>query len=182
VASPEELTKKWEQYKGDKILRLTHPDLKTQPVKTAKKGLKFSISKLKKLDLFKTEITYETAKRMNDLWETYISNVSGNRSLGSTLKEKIYDIQGAHIRIKFASNPCQVGIQGIVFFDSSNMLWLCTENNEVKKIAKAESILSIRCGTIETDVLGSAMLRKFHLRLTKPHKKLQENQSLLTLK
>jgi len=181
LSSPEDLTAQWQNYSGDKVLRMSHPEeIKIDPPKN-KKGLKMSISKLKKLNLYDTSIEHHVAQQMNALWEEYIVGLAGNRTIKSTLKERVYDLQGASICIKFSSNPTQVGLSGIVFYDSAHVLWLSTPSNSIKKVAKSGLIFAVRCRGSDADVLGSAMLRKFHLRLTKPHKKLLVNQQLLTL-
>ncbi len=115
------------------------------------------ISKIKK-----DKISYETLLPMNKIWNEYINNL-----LNGTLNEEIIaskllkaDLHGSIIEVINSNNKNNIGIKGILLYESKRTLNILTKENKVKTILKPGSLFEITCNNIEIQILGDNFLYK----------------------
>ena len=138
----------------DKFIKTTIKNKKRIPKSNYTKNL---ISKIKK-----DKISYESLLPMNKIWNEYINNL-----LNGTLNEEIIankflkaDLHGSMIKVINSNNKNNIGIKGILIFESRRTFNILTKENKVKTILKPGSLFEITFNNIEIQILGDNFLYK----------------------
>ena len=138
----------------DKFIKIKRKNKKRISKSNYTKNL---ISKIKK-----DKISYETLLPMNKIWNEYINNL-----LNGTLNEEIIaskllkaDLHGSIIEVINSNNKNNIGIKGILIYESKRTLNILTKENKVKTILKPGSLFEITFNNIEIQILGDNFLYK----------------------
>lgn len=164
-----------------RALRLTHPSKLSIP--QTNKGIKLSMKTLKQMGIHQEFPSYRMCCEIHQLWLEYLRELAGKNTLLHKLQTTIkqIDIQGAHVEVIYASNPSLVGVKGIIYYDTANTLNLVTAANRKIVIAKKGSMFQIGSVDFHTDVSGSALTRRPHMRVSKVLKNIPFNRIQLSL-
>ena len=135
--------------------------IKTQ-IKNKKRISKSNYTKNLISKIKKDKISYESLLPMNKIWNEYINNL-----LNGTLNEEIIagkflkaDLHGAMIEVINSNNKNNIGIKGILIFESRRTFNILTKENKVKTILKPGSLFEITFNNIEIQILGDNFLYK----------------------
>ena len=148
------------EYTSEKVFVLDK-FIKTQ-IKNKKRISKSNYTKNLISKIKKDKISYETLLPMNKIWNEYINNL-----LNGTLNEEIIaskllkaDLHGSIIEVINSNNKNNIGIKGILIYESKRTLNILTKENKVKTILKPGSLFEITCNNIEIQILGDNFLYK----------------------
>ena len=112
----------------------------------------------------KEEIKYESMVPMNQMWNEYITSLMNKTMNVETISSKIVkcDLHGALIEVANSVNKNNIGIKGIMLFESKKTFNILTQNNKIKTILKQGSIfkLNLTYGDIEVTILGDNFIYK----------------------
>ncbi len=116
------------------------------------------ISKLKK----DNNILYESLLPMNKMWNEYINNLlNGNLNPDSiALKILKADLHGSYIEVINSNNKNNIGIRGILIFESRRTFNILNKKNQIKTILKPGSLFQIYFNDIQIQILGDNFLYK----------------------
>ena len=135
--------------------------IKTQ-IKNKKRISKSNYTKNLISKIKKDKISYESLLPMNKIWNEYINNL-----LNGTLNEEIIagkflkaDLHGSMIEVINSNNKNNIGIKGILIFESRRTFNILTKENKVKTILKPGSLFEITFNNIEIQILGDNFLYK----------------------
>mgnify|MGYP002627385698 FL=1 len=89
-------------------------------------------------NLKKEKIEYDSLLTMNQLWQDYITELLNNSNNEETILGKMLkaDFHGAILTVVNSTNKNNIGISGIVLFESRRTFNLLNKKNEVKTILK----------------------------------------------
>ena len=89
-------------------------------------------------NLKKEKMNYEDLLVMNKLWQEYITELMNNTNNKENILEKILkaDLHGAILTVINSTNKNNIGISGIVLFESRRTFNILTKKNEIKTILK----------------------------------------------
>ena len=89
-------------------------------------------------NLKKEKMNYEDLLVMNKLWQEYITELMNNTNNKENILEKILkaDLHGAIFTVINSTNKNNIGISGIVLFESRRTFNILTKKNEIKTILK----------------------------------------------
>ena len=97
---------------------------------------------------------------MSKIWNEY-------NLLNGTLNEEIIankflkaDLHGSMIKVINSNNKNNIGIKGILIFESRRTFNILTKENKVKTILKPGSLFEITFNNIEIQILGDNFLYK----------------------
>ena len=148
------------EYTSEKVFVLDK-FIKTQ-IKNKKRISKSNYTKNLISKIKKDKISYESLLPMNKIWNEYINNL-----LNGTLNEEIIagkflkaDLHGAMIEVINSNNKNNIGIKGILIFESRRTFNILTKENKVKTILKPGSLFEITFNNIEIQILGDNFLYK----------------------
>ena len=148
------------EYTSEKVFVLDK-FIKTQ-IKNKKRISKSNYTKNLISKIKKDKISYETLLPMNKIWNEYINNL-----LNGTLNEEIIagkflkaDLHGAMIEVINSNNKNNIGIKGILIFESRRTFNILTKENKVKTILKPGCLFEITFNNIEIQILGDNFLYK----------------------
>lgn len=132
--------------------------------KTKKKIPKQNYTKNLIKEMKKEEIKYESMVPMNQMWNEYITSLMNKTMNVETISSKIVkcDLHGALIEVVNSVNKNNIGIKGIMLFESKKTFNILTQNNKIKTILKQGSIfkLNLPYGDIEVTILGDNFIYK----------------------
>ena len=88
--------------------------------------------------LKKEKMDYDTLLSMNQLWQDYITELMNNSNNEENILSKILkaDLHGAILTVINSTNKNNIGISGIVLFESRRTFNLLNKKNEIKTILK----------------------------------------------
>ena len=90
-------------------------------------------------DLKKEKMNYENLLELNKMWQEYITELmNNNTSNEETILSKMLkaDLHGAILNVINSTNKNNIGISGIVLFESRRTFNILTKKNEIKTILK----------------------------------------------
>ena len=89
-------------------------------------------------NLKKEKMEYDSLLSMNQLWQDYITELLNNSNNEETILGKMLkaDLHGAILTVVNSTNKNNIGISGIVLFESRRTFNLLNKKNEVKTILK----------------------------------------------
>ena len=89
-------------------------------------------------NLKKEKMNYEDLLIMNKMWQEYITELMNNTNNKENILEKILkaDFHGAILTVINSTNKNNIGISGIVLFESRRTFNIITKKNEIKTILK----------------------------------------------
>jgi len=89
-------------------------------------------------NLKKEKMNYESLLEMNKMWQNYITELMNNSSNHEIILNKMLkaDLHGAILTVINSTNKNNIGISGIVLFESRRTFNLLTQKNEIKTILK----------------------------------------------
>ena len=98
-----------------------------------KRGVGLNAKQRKKLfELSKCEFKYETFKKINELWHSYIDNVINNFDSEKDQIKLIHaDFHGAYFVVSASLNPVLVGCKGFVVQETKNTFRLINQENKL---------------------------------------------------
>ena len=88
--------------------------------------------------LKKEKMNYDELLSMNTLWQNYISELMNNSNNEENILSKMLkaDFHGAIFTVVNSTNKNNIGINGIVLFESRRTFNILTKKNEIKTILK----------------------------------------------
>jgi ribonuclease P protein subunit POP4 len=106
--------------------------------KNKKKQMKLNYTHNMIKTLKKEKMDYDTLLSMNQLWQDYITELMNNSNNEENILSKILkaDLHGAILTVINSTNKNNIGISGIVLFESRRTFNLLNKNNEIKTILK----------------------------------------------
>ena len=89
-------------------------------------------------NLKKEKMNYEDLLGLNKMWQEYITELMNNTNNEETILSKMLkaDLHGAILTVKNSTNKNNIGISGIVLFESRRTFNILTNKNEIKTILK----------------------------------------------
>lgn len=132
--------------------------------KTKKKIPKQNYTKNLIKEMKKEEIKYESLIPMNQMWNEYITSLMNKTLNVETINSKIVkcDLHGALIEVADSINRNNIGIKGIMLFESKKTFNILNQSNKIKTILKQGSIFKLHLpyGDIEVTILGDNFIYK----------------------
>ena len=106
--------------------------------KNKKKQMKLNYTHNMIKTLKKEKMDYDTLLSMNQLWQDYITELMNNSNNEENILSKILkaDLHGAILTVINSTNKNNIGISGIVLFESRRTFNLLNKKNEIKTILK----------------------------------------------
>ena len=106
--------------------------------KNKKKQIKQNYTHEMIKNLKKEKMNYEDLLVMNKLWQEYITELMNNTNNKEDILEKILkaDLHGAILTVINSTNKNNIGISGIVLFESRRTFNILTKKNGIKTILK----------------------------------------------
>ena len=106
--------------------------------KNKKKKMKLNYTHNMIKTLKKEKMEYTSLLSMNQLWKEYITELMNNSNNDDTILNKILkaDLHGAILTVINSTNKNNIGISGIVLFESRRTFNLLNKKNEIKTILK----------------------------------------------
>ena len=106
--------------------------------KNKKKQMKLNYTHNMMKTLKKEKMDYDTLLSMNQLWQDYITELMNNSNNEENILSKILkaDLHGAILTVINSTNKNNIGISGIVLFESRRTFNLLNKKNEIKTIIK----------------------------------------------
>lgn len=113
--------------------------------KNKKKQMKLNYTHNMIKNLKKEKMEYTSLLSMNQLWKEYITELMNNSNNDDTILNKMLkaDLHGAILTVINSTNKNNIGINGIVIFESKRTFNLLNKKNEIKTILKNGSIFEI---------------------------------------
>ena len=104
--------------------------------KNKKKQMKLNYTHNMIKTLKKEKMDYDTLLSMNQLWQDYITELMNNSNNEENILSKILkaDLHGAILTVINSTNKNNIGISGIVLFESRRTFNLLNKKNEIKTI------------------------------------------------
>ena len=106
--------------------------------KNKKKQMKLNYTHNMIKNLKKEKMEYATLLSMNQLWKEYITELMNNSNNEETILNKMLkaDLHGAILTVVNSTNKNNIGISGIVIFESRRTFNILNKKNEIKTILK----------------------------------------------
>ena len=106
--------------------------------KNKKKQIKLNYTHGIIKNLKKEKMNYENLLTLNKMWQEYITELMNNTNNQDNILEKILkaDLHGAILTVINSTNKNNIGISGIVLFESRRTFNILTKKNEIKTILK----------------------------------------------
>ena len=106
--------------------------------KNKKKQMKLNYTHNMIKTLKKEKMDYDSLLSMNQLWQDYITELMNNSNNEENILSKILkaDLHGAILTVINSTNKNNIGISGIVLFESRRTFNLLNKKNEIKTILK----------------------------------------------
>ena len=106
--------------------------------KNKKKQMKLNYTHNMIKNLKKEKMEYATLLSMNQLWKEYINELLNNSNNEETILNKMLkaDLHGAILTVVNSTNKNNIGISGIVIFESRRTFNILNKKNEIKTILK----------------------------------------------
>ena len=113
--------------------------------KNKKKQMKLNYTHNMIKNLKKEKMEYTSLLSMNQLWKEYITELMNNSNNDDTILNKMLkaDLHGAILTVINSTNKNNIGINGIVIFESKRTFNLLNKKNEIKTILKNGSVFEI---------------------------------------
>jgi ribonuclease P protein subunit POP4 len=106
--------------------------------KNKKKQIKLNYTHGIIKNLKKEKMNYENLLTLNKMWQDYITELMNNTNNQENILEKMLkaDLHGAILTVINSTNKNNIGISGIVLFESRRTFNILTKKNEIKTILK----------------------------------------------
>ena len=106
--------------------------------KNKKKQMKLNYTHNMIKNLKKEKMEYASLLSMNQLWKEYITELMNNSNNEETILNKMLkaDLHGAILTVVNSTNKNNIGISGIVIFESRRTFNILNKKNEIKTILK----------------------------------------------
>jgi len=113
--------------------------------KNKKKQMKLNYTHNMIKNLKKENMEYNTLLSMNQLWKEYITELMNNSNNDDTILNKMLkaDLHGAILKVINSTNKNNIGINGIVIFESKRTFNILNQKNEIKTILKNGSVFEV---------------------------------------
>ena len=123
--------------------------------KNKKKQMKLNYTHNMIKNLKKEKMNYEALLPLNNLWQDYITELINNSNNEENILNKILkaDLHGALLTVKKSTNKNNIGISGIVLFESKRTFNLLTEKNTIKTILKNGCIFETKLNFNNMNIL-----------------------------
>ncbi len=110
--------------------------------KNKKKQMKLNYTHNMIKSLKNEKLNYEELLSMNKLWQDYIKDLMNNSNNEENILSKMLkaDLHGAILTVINSTNKNNIGISGIVLFESRRTFNLLNKKNEIKTILKNGNI------------------------------------------
>ncbi|XP_014246486.1 ribonuclease P protein subunit p29 isoform X2 [Cimex lectularius] len=120
-------------------------------------------------NLSRTGLLYEDLIPLHNMWNSYMENYLGLRHLKDSntfgdvtspnydeTMQQLWkaDYHGAYIKVSKSTCPSLVGVEGILVFETRNMLKLLGKDNILRNIPKMSCEFKLRLGDYELSFLG----------------------------
>ena len=113
--------------------------------KNKKKQMKLNYTHNMIKNLKKEKMEYTSLLSMNQLWKEYITELMNNSNNDDTILNKMLkaDLHGAILTVINSTNKNNIGINGIVIFESKRTFNILNQKNEIKTILKNGSVFEV---------------------------------------
>lgn len=137
--------------------------VKDPKLTSKKKQMKSNLLKdtVKKLKEDKT-INYSELLFMNDIWSEYINNLINKNDSELAIASKMLkaDLHGALIKVVKSTNANNLGIEGLVIYESKRTINILNSKNKVKTILKNGNVFEIKLNDVVVQILGDNFIYK----------------------
>ena len=112
--------------------------IKKNDKKNKKKQVKLNYTHGMIKNLKKEKLKYDDLLVLNKMWQEYISELMNNTNNQETILNKMLkaDLHGCILKVVNSTNKNNIGISGIVIFESRRTFNILTIKNEIKTILK----------------------------------------------
>lgn len=112
--------------------------IKKNDKKNKKKQVKLNYTHGMIKNLKKEKLKYDDLLVLNKMWQEYISELMNNTNNQETILNKMLkaDLHGAILKVVNSTNKNNIGISGIVIFESRRTFNILTIKNEIKTVLK----------------------------------------------
>ena len=132
--------------------------------KNKKKQMKLNYTHNMIKSLKKEKLNYEELLSMNKLWQDYIKDLMNNSNNEENILSKMLkaDLHGAILTVINSTNKNNIGINGIVLFESRRTFNLLNKKNEIKTILKNGNIFEteINYNGMKINIYGDNFIYK----------------------
>ena len=132
--------------------------------KNKKKQMKLNYTHNMIKSLKKEKLNYEDLLSMNKLWQDYIKDLMNNSNNEENILSKMLkaDLHGAILTVINSTNKNNIGINGIVLFESRRTFNLLNKKNEIKTILKNGNIFEteINYNGMKINIYGDNFIYK----------------------
>jgi len=132
--------------------------------KNKKKQMKLNYTHNMIKSLKKEKLNYEELLSMNKLWQDYIKDLMNNSNNEENILSKMLkaDLHGAILTVVNSTNKNNIGINGIVLFESRRTFNLLNKKNEIKTILKNGNIFEteINYNGMKINIYGDNFIYK----------------------
>ena len=132
------------EFTSDKIY-IIDKFIKAENKKNKKKQKKLNYTHGLVKQLKKEKFDYGNLLSMNKMWQEYITELMNNTNKEEIILNKILkaDLHGAILTVIKSTNVNNIGIEGIVLFESKRTFNILNKKNEVKTVLKQGSVFEI---------------------------------------
>ena len=132
--------------------------------KNKKKQIKLNYTHGIIKNLKKEKMIYENLLPLNKMWQEYITELMNNTNNQENILEKMLkaDLHGAILNVINSTNKNNIGISGIVLFESRRTFNILTKKNEIKTILKQGCIFEtfLECNNMKILIYGENFIYK----------------------
>ena len=132
--------------------------------KNKKKQMKLNYTHNMIKSLKNEKLNYEELLSMNKLWQDYIKDLMNNSNNEENILSKMLkaDLHGAILTVVNSTNKNNIGINGIVLFESRRTFNLLNKKNEIKTILKNGNIFEteINYNGMKINIYGDNFIYK----------------------
>eukprot|EP00736_Rhodelphis_marinus_P000078 Rmarinus@m.11824 len=114
-------------------------------------------------------VTFERARRLYDIWRTYVGRVETNCK-GQSFVQKLLSIDLHGAMLKVDDSPCRtfVGVSGIVLQETRRTFVIVTPEDAIKRVPKKSSVFIFYTDKVSFKIDGEAIVGVAHERTQTP--------------
>ena len=129
--------------------------IKTENKKNKKKQKKLNYTHGLVKQLKNENFEYGNLLTMNKMWQEYITELMNNTNNEENILSKVLkaDLHGAILTVVKSTNINNIGIEGIVLFESKRTFNILNKKNEIKTVLKQGSVFEIFMDYIKAKII-----------------------------
>ena len=130
---------------SQKPILVLHETLRAAPPGRSARARKSATTKALAAFMATGDRTYDRYLPLHDLWQQYMAELLGPKCDTTTAAHKLLsaDWSGAYLRVCAATSPSLVGKEGILLWESRQMLLIVTKANRFVQITKKGTVFTL---------------------------------------